>query len=108
MTEWPDMPTSSAQTNVYHKLPVGAPSYDQEKQKEIDEIMELLEPIHSPTPLYESKSPMKYAVDYKLVDEDGNVMKDTDYFLLKDEAWARATELYEASGLQGTITFREL
>jgi len=80
MTEWPDSPVGARLTDV----------------------------IYPPTPLYESKSPMKYAVDYKLVDEDGNVMKDTDYFLLKDEAWARATELYELSGLQGAITFREL
>lgn len=56
----------------------------------------------------ESKSPMKYAVDYKLVDSDGLVIEDTDYFVMKEFAWDRAKELYELSDLSGTITFREL
>lgn len=57
---------------------------------------------------YESKSPMKYAVVYTLVDEDGHTIHDTDYFITKDEAWDRAKELYEMTGLTGAITFREL
>jgi hypothetical protein len=61
-----------------------------------------------PVETVESKSPMNYAIDYHLVDEDGQVMKDTDYFITSDEAWDRAKELYELSGLEGTITFRKL
>jgi hypothetical protein len=56
----------------------------------------------------ESKSPMKYAVDYKLVDEDGLIIEDTDYFITSDQAWDRARELYKLSDLEGYITFRQL
>lgn len=64
-----------------------------------------LPPVGEP---YKSKSPMKFAVVYTLADEDGQVIHDTDYFITRDEAWDRAKELYEMSGLTGAITFREL
>lgn len=67
-------------------------------------IMELLSPVGA---LYESKSPMKYAVDYKLTDEDGQLIGNTEYFILREDAWERAQELYESES-EGTITFREL
>lgn len=54
------------------------------------------------------KSPARYAVDYYLVDEDGNVMEDSDYFITKEETWERVRELYDLSGLEGQITFRQL
>jgi hypothetical protein len=56
----------------------------------------------------ESKSPMKYAVSYKLVDEDGLIIEDTDYFIDKEEAWDRLEELNDMSGLEGMITIRSL
>lgn len=56
----------------------------------------------------ESKSPMKYAVDYKLVDSDGQVIEDTDYFISRIEAWNRLDELMDMSGLEGMITIRSL
>lgn len=87
--------------------------------EEIKELTDLLQeerlsgafPVGDKVPglnSHESKSPMKYAVDYKLVDSDGLVIEDTDYFVMKEFAWDRAKELYELSDLSGTITFREL
>lgn len=77
-----------------------------------EELMKLLEPVGNRVPsasdIPESKSPMKYAVDYKLVDEDGLIIEDTDYFITAEDAWNRACELYGLSDLQGTITFRQL
>jgi hypothetical protein len=82
-----------------------------------EELMELLEPVGNLTALDvsglsveipESKSPMKYAVDYKLVDSDGLIIEDTDYFITSDQAWDRARELYKLSDLEGYITFRQL
>lgn len=55
-----------------------------------------------------SKSPMKYAIDYVAVDVDGNVIADTDYFIVKSDAWARARQLYDDANDVRTVTFREL
>jgi hypothetical protein len=70
---------------------------------EWDDDVAIAEPVY-----YPSKSPMKYAVDYSLTDEDGQIIEGTDHFIMKEFAWDRAKELYELSDLQGTITFREL
>lgn len=86
-TEWPDMPRPETAVITEHEGVIAN---------------------WVPLPEIPSKSPMKYAVDYRLVDEDGQLMEDTDYFIAKDDAWDRAKELYELSELQGTITFREL
>jgi hypothetical protein len=95
MVEWPDSPSPKTV-----------------RETTTEEIMELLKPdwdfLPSAPAIPESKSPMKYAVDYKLVDEDGQLMEATDYFITSDEAWDRARELYELSGLEGMITFRAL
>jgi hypothetical protein len=70
---------------------------------EWDEDVAIAEPVY-----YPSKSPMKYAVDYKLVDSDGLIIEDTDYFITAEEAWDRLMELNDLSGLEGMITIRSL
>jgi hypothetical protein len=70
---------------------------------EWDDDVAIAEPVY-----YPSKSPMKYAVDYKLVDSDGLIIEDTDYFITSEDAWDRLMELNDLSGLEGMITIRSL
>lgn len=74
-----------------------------------EDLLALLEPVWVPSPVddLKSKSPMKYAVDYKLVDEDGNIIEDTEYFIMKEFAWERIEELDKLAGL-GQMTIRSL
>jgi hypothetical protein len=59
-------------------------------------------------PVAESKSPTKYAVDYCLTDEDGQIIEGTDHFIMAEFAWDRLEELAKLSGLDGTLTIRKL